>query len=578
MKAFGFKYLPLILALIFLWCSSIAQHKYPFEKFRYDSEDARFYKIFVTRAGQTIILNSSGLWFLQQGKLKGPIISNDEIYKNDNFFPWQIPKVRSDLTDETYGSVAEGPDSSINIIVYNKIFVRKKNGQLGKLDLPPGLKESDNGPIAPQILKANSDQIISILRIWIDHDGKIYIGTKRQGFSIIEIDDKIVKDKNSDSIGKLQVKRIVSIVSMYFGSVYSFAQDPKNKYRVWLGTNRGLYFYNLNQGNGTIFPVYPGVTVTEIFTGINDKIWFSSLEKGMGSCDPIEKKVQFFPYEVDKPGLTIKPSVYIFCLKSQDEFYVATSWPSPAIFNTKSHTYTFLDDSLLSKMPGSISDIKADKNETLLLLKQGNLFYSRRQGNYITGPNRLNEPAWEDSVSLIPFVKAIELADGTPLATLDYNPELLKKIILKPQQNNLMIYFEMNDFAQKGKFLFSWKVDGYSTGWELFSKHNQENLPVANLSGLKPGTYKFQLKTLSADYNWNSSITELLIIIKRPVWQEWWFWTSIIIGLAMLIYFIVKVREKVVRRQEQIKASHEKELLEMEAKALQCTNEPPFHF
>ena len=68
-------------------------------------------------------------------------------------------------------------------------------------------------------------------------------------------------------------------------------------------------------------------------------------------------------------------------------------------------------------------------------------------------------------------------------------------------------------------------------------------------------------------------------MLQPPFWQTWWFWASVIAWLiSLIIFLIVKWRVRAVRKQERIKAAHEKELLELEAKALRAQMNPHFIF
>jgi sensor histidine kinase YesM len=58
----------------------------------------------------------------------------------------------------------------------------------------------------------------------------------------------------------------------------------------------------------------------------------------------------------------------------------------------------------------------------------------------------------------------------------------------------------------------------------------------------------------------------------------WWFWAAVIAGISVIVFLIVKLRVRSVRKQERLKAAHEKELLELEAKALRAQMNPHFIF
>ena len=112
----------------------------------------------------------------------------------------------------------------------------------------------------------------------------------------------------------------------------------------------------------------------------------------------------------------------------------------------------------------------------------------------------------------------------------------------------------------------------------MFSKTKLDNDPIALIQGLPPGQHKLQVQVITKDYNWRSPITELIIVITIPYWKAWWFWPSVITGLCLLIFIIVKIRVNAIRKQERLKAKHEKELLELESKALRAQMNPHFIF
>ncbi|MBK7680011.1 MAG: histidine kinase [Chitinophagaceae bacterium] len=245
----------------------------------------------------------------------------------------------------------------------------------------------------------------------------------------------------------------------------------------------------------------------------------------------------------------------------------------PAIFNTLSRTYLFFTDSVIQATPNKTTDIKVDRQGNLLLLKGGSFYIADVAGNEL-----LKTSFKKDSTLLFPFIRGVELPDGIALATLDYHQEKLKKIILKYNQNSILIYFDVNFFSDEKNIQFAWKIDGYSQGWVVMPSINLDSSRAAFLQDLAPGKYKFQVKVKIGKGDWRNQIAELEIVIKPAYWQTWWFWLSIIGVVGLIIILIVKMRVRAVRKQERVKAAHEKQLLELEAKALRAQMNPHFIF
>ena len=197
------------------------------------------------------------------------------------------------------------------------------------------------------------------------------------------------------------------------------------------------------------------ITITEIYTGENGNIWFSTLEKGMGVYNLKHQTSQFYPYKKIKSDATTKFPIKTFCYKSPDQFFVAVMDSLPAIFNTESRTYLFIDDSVLRQTPNQTTDIKVDKLGNLIIIKGGRFYFSN-----VSKSDLLKTSVIPDSTLLAPFFRGIRFPNGEDLATLDYDPELLKKIVLKYDQNSIQVFYDVNDFSDKKDIQFAWKMDG----------------------------------------------------------------------------------------------------------------------
>jgi len=97
-------------------------------------------------------------------------------------------------------------------------------------------------------------------------------------------------------------------------------------------------------------------------------------------------------------------------------------------------------------------------------------------------------------------------------------------------------------------------------------------------TNLTPGNYTFHASVKNDDGTWSNDNADLQIIIIPAWWQTTLF--KILLALTILSIFLGLAfwRVRAVRKQEQIKAGYEKELLELEAKALRAQMNPHFIF
>ena len=215
---------------------------------------------------------------------------------------------------------------------------------------------------------------------------------------------------------------------------------------IWIGTNRGLFTWNKisEKVNSVNLNIRSNITITKIYTGENGNIWFSTLENGMGVYNLKHQASQFYPYKQNKIDTATKFPVKTFCYKSPNQFFVAVVDSLPTIFNTESRTYLFIDDSVFHETANQTTDIKVDKLANLIFIKGGRFYLSNTSKSEL-----LKTSVMSDSGLLAPFFRGIQLRNGEDLSTLDYNPELLKKVVLKYTQNSIIVFYDVIDFSDK---------------------------------------------------------------------------------------------------------------------------------
>jgi hypothetical protein len=433
----------------------------------------------------------------------------------------------------------------------------------------------------------------TISQIWIDIEGNLFVATNTDSIYIIEKATKLFKpnpgkkvlptfmpgiDKDSNFVviaGALPVKRF----SLGSGIIpHSFSQSSDDPRIILIGTNNGLYGYDKQTGQSIHYfkdEKNNKLTITNIEENkIGSVIWFSTLEKGMGKFNMATKSVSFFEYQKKTPGNDTMYPIQTFARKSADELFVAVADSLPAVFNTNTGEYSFIEDTIFYKTANKTTDIEADALGNLYISKGGGFYWSK---NWMQN----NSSSFKTDSSLYgPFVTDI-LLNG-----IRYNSrygfygryESLKKINLKYNENYIQIYYSCRGI-NPDSLVYAWKMDNFSSEWQVtpYSIFGDE-LNMINFENLKPGTYNLRIKARSGSQPWLKNEVQLIITITSPFWQTWWFWLSVIAGISLLVFVIVKWRVQAVRNQERLKAKHEKELLELEAKALRAQMNPHFIF
>ncbi len=497
---------------------------------------------------------------------------------------YKQPSILKDLYESFCGIklLAEGP-KGISYLVSD-------NNHIGLVNYPYG-----KYAIFPPFIFPPNNNTIEIKKIWINQQGDLYIGTGSDTIYIYKDATNVLASSSSETFrlnydveldtdsNIVIAKGAKKLTKLFLGKgviPYSFAYNSDER-SVWIGTNYGIYAYDPLTGQ-LINKVKPGsegtLTVTDI--DINKKsayLWFSSLEKGMGRWSFFNDQApKYFPYKRASSNNNILSPILNFCRKSNNEFFVAPYDSVPAVFNTETETYFFINDTIFNRTPNRTTEIELDASGGLYIVKGGGLFgsgsgkYSATLAGIMADSNFANVVIDEIQINGISYS---ELKDSHG------NYELLKKISLKYNENKVLLFFRSRGFASQDTILFSYKLEGYDKTWiEAPYSMMDERLNMAQYSNLAPGSYVFKIRVKRGNEDWRKNQAALTIIIESPFWQTWWFWTAVIAGLAIIVGLILWWRIRVVKKREREKFAHEKQIMELEAKALRAQMNPHFIF
>jgi two-component sensor histidine kinase len=200
----------------------------------------------------------------------------------------------------------------------------------------------------------------------------------------------------------------------------------------------------------------------------------------------------------------------------------------------------------------------------------------------------------EKNINIDPSVAEVKSASNSPRAQIinvliegmgpyawKRNYDSLNVVFLKHDQTrHLGISFHATGFALGEPMEFSWKLEGYSNDWSVLPNQlfDEGVGRVEFYDFLDPGNYTFIVRVRKQGEDWRKPETRLFINVAPALWTLWWFWASLIGAIGLLVYIVGNLRVHAVRKQERLKAAHEKELLEMEARALRAQMNPHFIF
>ena len=335
-----------------------------------------------------------------------------------------------------------------------------------------------------------------------DEKGDVYIGGIN-GFWIFSRKDSIFSFVTNDTlIGKVNTIRLDS------------------KKGIWIGSNKGLVRYNIDDKSFISFSENNGYPVREVFGILEDdtkSLWVST---NMGLVkitniveDTSDIKIRVFNKE---DGLQSKQFSY------------------NAFYKSKTGELAF----------GGINGL--------------NTFYPADIVDNLVPPN-------------VVITDLIILNTSTPIGKevagriiLEKSISVTDEIKLGRKQNAFTLEFAALHYANPEKNTFKYKLEGFDPDW-IFSdtKH------TATYTNLDPGEYTFRVKGSNNDGVWNEEGTSLNIIIIPSFWQTWGFRiTAIILLVSTIILIFYRRVQQVIKRNsmlEELVKERTKEIYEKNA-------------
>lgn len=149
-----------------------------------------------------------------------------------------------------------------------------------------------------------------------------------------------------------------------------------------------------------------------------------------------------------------------------------------------------------------------------------------------------------------------------------------KEIVIKEHQslkyfeNNIEILYEALSYTSMGNINYRYILLGLDKSWK---ETKSRNLRFPNLA---PGDYDFIIQYQQKDLSWSPPQSMFTLVIKKPIWEELWFFVL----SSILILFLVFLYIKSYLQKAENKIMIQEQLLDLERRALQAQMNPHFIF
>ena len=377
-------------------------------------------------------------------------------------------------------------------------------------------------------------------------DGKLWMAVKGNGFCAFDPNTKRLKwyqkisDKNNDSINK---------------SLFCLIEDHEGN--IWGGTQfGGIFIFNPNTEKFVIYNLKNGFTNQTVYSILEtvDKTFWIATYNGLWNFNPETKK---FIHYTTTNGL---PNDICYKLIGDDHHF---------LWITTKNGLSVLDPSKKSFQNYSVSD-GLISNELDVSFDKGEdgKFYLGFSNNYsFFNPNHIIKNNLPPPIAFTSFkIFAQEIA-------LPENNSVNAPLQLSYKQNMLSFEFAALNYTVPQKNQYAYKLEGADKDWIYSGTRRQAT--YSNLSG---GNYVFHVKAANNDGVWNEKGKSIFIHISPPFWEALWFRIFAIVTIVVIAYLFYKRRIAHVKKEEKKKTAFNKQLAQIEMKALKAQMNPHFIF
>jgi ligand-binding sensor domain-containing protein/two-component sensor histidine kinase len=407
----------------------------------------------------------------------------------------------------------------------------------------------------------NGTDKLYIRQLKLHPDGSIWMATSGAGLLQIDpLQNKIVQQYNYSNERLLQ-SRLTCLHIDHFGRIWYGSEsygfgiiDPKTKKKWRFTTKEGLPSGSIlsitSNGSGRVFVGTAGAGIIEISDVLEPKILRNiDLEDGLYSLN-----------------------VYLMVCDDNGNLIVGTE--------------SGLDEIQMNNR-GVIKKVKhfgksdgfygvETCQNSVYKDSDGKMWFGTINGLTCYNPAKASENKTPPLISLADVQLFYESLTTTKYSDFIANWGDVSSINLPYDQNHLSFLFNGINLRNPDGVDFSWRMEGMEEDWSPWSK--EQRIVYSNLNS---GVYTFLLRAKNEDGFITPKALRVSIEIETPFWRKTWFIMAMSALFLLAIFLLFKWQTNRINRkakQAQEQAELEKNLVELEQKALRLQMNPHFIF
>lgn len=394
----------------------------------------------------------------------------------------------------------------------------------------------------------------AIWALFPEDDHTIWVGSKENGLQKINTNTQDITYYGPDKFSAFKENGIRTIIK-------------KDTHTLYLGCENGLYVFDTKKETLQLvlgdLPNGAKISVKCIWIDSKYRIWLGTDGSGIIVLNTAYQLIQHL-----HTGNYLKNNVVYSILPENDStiWFSSNMGISSFQFNvnqlSKSNYYHIRHFDELNGLQSNEFNSGAGYK-----LSNGLLAFGGINGVNIFNPTDIKDIHYLPEVYISNF-KVFENKLKTP-KQITY----IHQLFLKPFENAISIEFNSLGYTLPEKNKYRYQLKGYDKDWIYADYRN-----YVSYTNLPPGDYTFMVAVCNYDGVWNPNYASLTIHIATPYYKTWWFMAIVFLVLTQLSYWGYTYRSKQIKEKENMRIAYNKELAEVELKALRAQINPHFIF
>ena len=154
----------------------------------------------------------------------------------------------------------------------------------------------------------------------------------------------------------------------------------------------------------------------------------------------------------------------------------------------------------------------------------------------------------------------------------DQPVQQLSAYSLSHRERDITIAYTTISFRDPQGTQYKYRIKGLDTNWVYTAARE------IRLTSMPYGNHTIEFQASLKSDNWTSAVQAIHFSIHPPFWETSWFIIISILVVGSLLYLWTRIRINLIRRREEEKTIYNKQIAEMEIRALRAQMNPHFTF